>query len=774
MRRTLYLCLLVGILASIVSCRKQTLIANYDVIPLPREVALEPDAGEFTLNKNTVITYSADNDTLLKDAELLKSYLQLLTGHDLKIATVAKDKNTISLTLGNIENNPEGYRLNVAPEGIEIIGSTSAGVFYGIQTLRKSIPAEQSEKCDVIFPCVAITDYPRFAYRGAHFDVARHFFPADSVKKFIDLLALHNINRLHWHISDDQGWRVEIKKHPRLTEIGSKRSGTVIGHNTDEYDTIPVEGYYTQDQIRDIVKYAQDRHITVIPEIDLPGHMLAALAAYPGLGCTGGPYEVWQRWGVSEDVLCAGNDSVYLFINDVLDEVSDLFPSEYFHIGGDECPKVRWEECVKCQAKIKGLGLKSDKESSAEEKLQSHVMKHAENFLASKGKKIIGWDEILEGGVSDNATIMSWRGEAGGIAAAGKGNDVIMTPNTYLYFDYYQTLDQENEPIAIGGYVPLEKVYGYEPIPDSFTPEQAYHIKGVQANLWTEYIKTFPQAIYMELPRMAALSEVQWTRGDKDYDKFMKRLPAMMAHYKANGYPYSMRAYDIKGEVDVDSLTNSLSFKLNAPNDAVIYYTEDGSEPTVSSKLYSGPFKVDRDVRLKAMAVYPFGKGNIYNDSIKFNKATAHPVRLLSQPAPRYARSPHMLVDGKSGGENWASEGWIGFNGNDAIVEIDLVNPTEISEVAVNNRVDTNPFIFDVRKMSVSVSSDGENWKALASEEYPALTAQTRATNTHTLKFSPVETRYVKLTLEPEKSIPEWHQAKGKKAFIFIDEISVN
>ena len=763
------MCLLV-----LFACRHESFTADYNVIPLPNQITFGEAGNFFTLSGKTVITYPQGNDSLQRDARHLQDYLLQLTGHELKISEGEKEKDAINLYIDPIVENQEGYQIKITPETVDIAGTTSAGVFYGIQTLRKSIPANIAGKHDVKFPVATITDFPRFPYRGAHLDVARHFFPADSVKKFIDVLALHNINRFHWHLSDDQGWRVEIKKYPLLTQISSKRNGTVIGHNTDEYDTIPVEGYFTQEQIKDIIQYAGDRHITIIPEIDLTGHMVAALTAYPELGCTGGPYEVWKRWGVSEDLLCAGNDSVYVFINDVLDEISDLFPSEYIHIGGDECPKVRWEECIKCQTKIRELGLKSDSESSKEEKLQSHVMKEAEKFLASKGKKIIGWDEILEGGASQDATIMSWRGEAGGLAAAEKGNDVIMTPNTYLYFDYYQTRDVDNEPIAIGGYVPLEKVYGYEPVPESFTPEQAAHIKGVQANLWTEYIKDFPQAIYMELPRMAALSEVQWTQGNKDYEGFMSRLPSMFAHYKANNYPYSLRAYDIQGEVETDTTDHTLSFILKAPETAPIYYTLDGSQPTSSSQRYESPVKVDKDAKLRAVAVYPFGESKIFKDSVKFSKGTAHPVSLLSNPAPKYTNPPMTLADGQTGGENWNSNKWIGYNGTDAIVVLDLENPVEISNVSTNTNVDTNSHIFDIRKISVSVSDDGENWKDVISEEYPELSGRTRQINNHSVSFNPVTTRYVKVAMEPEKSVPSWHQAKGKPAFIFIDEITVN
>ena len=515
------------------SCKELPLqTASYDVVPKPQEVTLNGD-GAFRLKGSTKIAIA--NDSLATDAALLQEYIETLTGHRLKITDKTPKSNAIVLSATLENGNPEAYKLDITRDLVEINGATSAGTFYGIQTLRKSIP--QAMESNVDFPVATISDAPRFGYRGAHFDVSRHFFPTDSVKEFIDMLALHNINRFHWHLSDDQGWRVEIKSRPELTVKGSTRPGTLI-RRTGDYDTIEVSGYFTQDEVRDIIGYAADRHITVIPEIDLPGHMLAALASYPELGCTGGPYDVWCRWGISEDVLCAGNDSTYAFIDDVLGEIADLFPSELIHVGGDECPKVRWRECPKCQAKIAELGLKTDDHYTKEAKLQSYVMAHASDFLASKGKRIIGWDEILEGGAAPGSVIMSWRGEKGGIEASKLGHDVIMTPNTYFYFDYYQSEDRDNEPYGIGGFLPLEKVYSYEPITEDYTPEQAAHIIGIQANLWTEFIASFAHAQYMELPRMAALSEVQWSSAPKDYEAFFQRLPQMLRHYEANGYNY--------------------------------------------------------------------------------------------------------------------------------------------------------------------------------------------------------------------------------------------
>jgi len=521
-----------------VGCTERaSVIADYQVVPLPASIVLEDGQEGFEMTPKTKIV--ASDSAEIRNAELMASYIESLTGMKLQVTAEAPGSGYIRLSDNLGLENAEAYALTVNADSIVINGASAAGTFYGIQTLRKSIPAAGDN--NVVFPAAQIVDQPRFSYRGAHLDTSRHFFTPDSVKIFIDMLALHNINRFHWHITDDQGWRLEVKSHPELTEVGSKRAGTVIGANTGEYDSIPYGGYYTQEDVRDIVAYARDRHIAIIPEIDMPGHMQAALAAYPSLGCTGGPYEVWQRWGVSEDVLCAGNDSVYALVDDVLGEVCDLFPGEYIHIGGDECPKVRWQKCAKCQAKIRQLGLKSDKNSTAEQKLQSYFMHHATDFLSSKGRKVIGWDEILEGGLAPGAIVMSWRGEKGGIAAAEAGHDAIMTPNRYMYFDFVQTDDRGNEPQAAtwGDPLPVEKVYGYEPVPGTFTPEQAAHIIGVQANIWVEYMPTFHHVQYMTLPRMAALAEVQWSSAPKDYEAFAGRLPQLVEQYKNEGYNYA-------------------------------------------------------------------------------------------------------------------------------------------------------------------------------------------------------------------------------------------
>ena len=423
----------------------------------------------------------------------------------------------------------EEYRIEIGQKAAKVYASAYNGVLYALATLKQMLPEAiygtvLADDADWYLPCAVISDKPRFAYRGMHLDCARHFFSVDAVKRYLDIMAVYKLNRFHWHLSDDQGWRIEILQYPELTLVGGYRSGTMVGRDFNSDDGIRYGGYYTQDQIREVVSYADRLGITVVPEIDLPGHMLAALSAYPWLGCSGGPYEAWHKWGVADEVLCAGKETTYEFLENVLSEVAELFPSEYIHIGGDECPKTEWEKCPDCQAKIAELGLKADGKFSAEQYLQCYVTSRMQDFLATKGKKIIGWDEILEGQLAEGATVMSWRGIDGGIEAASHGFDAIMTPTSHCYFDYMQSRDTDREPVGIGGFLPLEKVYGFEPMEGM--PEGAEkHILGVQANLWTEYISTEEHLHYMLLPRLLALSEVQWCRPEnKDYAGFLTKL----------------------------------------------------------------------------------------------------------------------------------------------------------------------------------------------------------------------------------------------------------
>lgn len=512
------------------------------VIPLPHEIVMVDDEP-FVVRQNTRILYPKGDVLLEKNAQFLAGYIQETTGRKLKVEAgqdwKTDEDNVIVLGLDTEVDNPEEYELTVSPERVTIKGRTANGVFYGLQTLRKAVPAIALNS-NILLPAAVVKDSPRFGYRGMMLDVGRHFFSIDFVKRYIDLLALHNMNYFHWHLTEDQGWRIEIKKYPRLTEIGSTRKETGIGSSRTEFDGKPYGGFYTQDEIKEVVTYAQERYITVVPEIDLPGHMLAALAAYPELGCTGGPYEVACHWGVFPDVLCVGNEKVYEFLEDVLAEVMELFPSRYIHIGGDEAPRTRWAVCPKCQALARKEGLKADKEFTTEDRLQSYCMKRIERYLNEKGRQIVGWDEILEGEVAPNATVMSWRGMQGGIQAAQLKHDVIMTPNDYLYFDYYQSANKEQEPLAMGGGVTVEKVYGLEPIAEELTDEEKKHIVGVQANVWTEYISTPEHLEYMMLPRMAALAEVQWMMPKaKNYQEFLKRLSKLVEFYKRDEVNYA-------------------------------------------------------------------------------------------------------------------------------------------------------------------------------------------------------------------------------------------
>ena len=505
---------------------------NYDVVPLPQSIEMQK--GEpFVLNGEVQILAA---EGLQQEAEFLQQYISEVTGIQLQLAQKKEKKQKyIELAVNPKVSQQEGYVLTVTAKGITIQGGSAAGVFYGIQTMRKSLPL--ACKCGkhgakpgeaVSMPATIITDAPRFGYRGMMLDCSRHFWSVDFVKKFIDLLALHSMNRFHWHLTDDQGWRIEIKKYPKLTEIGSQRSGTVLGTNSDLDDGIPHGGFYTQQEAREIVKYAQDRHITVIPEIDMPGHMVAALACYPELGCTGGPYEVGHYWGVYTDVLCVGNPKVYEFVEGVLTEIMDIFPSEVIHIGGDETPTVKWEVCPKCQA----LGL-------AKDKLQAHFTQKVFDFLTAHQRRALGWDEILDGCPKD-AMIMSWRGSEPGAKAAELGHDVIMTPTSHVYFDYLQSKEAQFEPSRCGGFIPVEKVYSLEPAPDTLSAEAKTHILGTQANLWTEYIFTEGLLEYQALPRMSALAEVQWTQPDrKDYEAFKERLTRMTSLFKRYNYQYA-------------------------------------------------------------------------------------------------------------------------------------------------------------------------------------------------------------------------------------------
>lgn len=590
--------------------------SKINIIPKPLE--LKVLRGAFRIDSTTQVLFSQGDDAAAHVARYLAERIEKAGGLKLKVssatqATLVPGAILLAADQSAPELGDEGYLLEAKRDGIVLQGRP-AGLFYGVQTLFQLLPPqiygdEARSGVEWTIPAVRIKDKPRFQWRGMHLDVGRHFFPVEFIKKYIDEMAMHKMNVFHWHLTEDQGWRIEIKKYPRLNEIGSWRDGTIVGRMGRppyKIDNIRYGGYYTQDEIREVVHYAKERFVTVVPEIELPGHSVAALAAYPELSCTGGPFKVRQIWGISDDIYCAGNDQVFEFLEDVLSEVLELFPSEYIHIGGDEAPKIRWQNCPKCQQRIREEGLKDEHE------LQSYFIRRIEKFLNAKGRRIIGWDEILEGGLAPNAAVMSWRGVEGGIAAARQGHNVVMTPSSHCYFNQYQG-DEANEPMAFVGTISLKKVYGYEPIPDELTPEQARNVLGAQGNVWTEYIKTPERVEYQALPRMCALAEVVWSaKAKRDYQDFTRR---MSAHYQrldemdVNYHWPALTGLEAQN-VFIDEMTVNIG---NQRRDAEIHYTLDGSEPTKESPVFSTPMTITTPTVIKAREIVPNGRmGQVY------------------------------------------------------------------------------------------------------------------------------------------------------------------
>jgi hexosaminidase len=572
---------------------------------IPEPLSLKREAGTFVIERGTAIILGSNNVELRRVGEQLASKLRTATGYPLEIemsAGTSRRANAILLTLDDRSHDlgTEGYTLTVTKNSVEITATAPAGIFYGVQSFYQLLPVEV-EKSAIVSgivwsaPCVKIVDRPRFPWRGMHLDVGRHFFSKDSVERYIDLMAMYKMNMFHWHLTEDQGWRIEIKKYPRLTSVGAWRQETMG-------DCTPHGGFYTQDDIREVVEYAKERFITIVPEIEMPGHCLAALAAYPELSCSGGPFRVGTEWGVVYDVYCAGKEKTFQFLQDVIEEVASLFPGPFFHIGGDEVPKLRWSNCRWCQERIKTEGLKDESE------LQSYFIKRIEKMLNARGKRLVGWDEILEGGLAPNATVMSWRGIQGGIDAAKSGHDVVMTPTSYCYFDYYQGL--EGEPTAIGGYLPIDTVYAYDPVPPALSAAEAKHVLGAQGNVWTEWIPNFRQVEYMALPRLCAISEVAWSdKSRRDFRDFQRRLEE---HYNRLALrdvnfrlppPLGIGGWSIITEDTVVTIESPLS-------NATITYTLSGQDPTSASTPYTAPIRIEGERTVKAVLVLPNGRAS--------------------------------------------------------------------------------------------------------------------------------------------------------------------
>ena len=765
-----------GIIAmTLISCTGDMQEADYRIIPSPKAITENSADNPFVISKKVTITYPETHAELAKEANFLSEYLNEILGYSLKIeSSDTFKKGAINLSIDpTIFTENDSYKIIVNENNINVIASEASSLFYAIQTLRKSLPFDAKGE-NVLMPAAEIYDYPRFDYRGAMLDVSRHIFPLDSVKEYIEVMALHNMNKFHLHLTDDQGWRMEIKKYPELTKVGAWRSGTKIG-KSETFDTVRYGGFYTQEELRELVQYASDRHITIIPEIDLPGHQLAALATYPEFGCTGGPYEVWRQWGVSEDVICAGNEDAMRFLEDVLVEVMDIFPGEYIHIGGDECPKTRWEQCPKCQAKIKELGFKDDDHFKAENYLQSYVMKRMEKFVEDHGRKVIGWDEILEGGLGPNVTVMSWRSIDAGKEAAQQHHDVIMTPCSHLYFDYYQTEDIDNEPIAIGGYIPVSRVYEFEPIPSGLTDEEAKHILGPQANLWVEYIKNMNTVFYRVLPRMDALSEVQWVMPEqKNYDDFLNRAYKMVELYDLKGWNYAKHIFDIDVKIVPNVEAKCIDVTMSKFGDGDILYTIDGTDPLTNGIKYEKALNLTKSAKVRAIVKRKNNVGREFCTIIELSKSSMKPITLKNQPHENYRfDGANTLIDGLSGGSNYKTGRWIAFFGENVDAKIDLGEVQEISNLSFNCNLTKGDWIFNAKSVKVLVSDNGEDYKEIYSQEFPIETVREDGVMPYNIDFEKVKTQYVNVIIEPFMC-PEGHSGYGYPAWIFVDELSIN
>ena len=581
--------------------------AATDLNIVPRPVTITRLTGSFTLDRSTQIV-APDKDSH-DVAGLFNDFLVRNYGFRLKLtASEPRKGNCISFTQAGSQSLPaEGYRMLVGPNGIRVVGQP-AGLFYGMQTLTQLLPSKI--KLSAAVPALEITDFPRFRYRGVLLDVGRHFYPVAFIKKNLDLMAQYKMNAFHWHLTDDQGWRIEIKKYPKLTEVGSRRKETIKEQHFDPYvgDGIPHQGFYTQEQIKDIVAYAQTRFITIVPEIEMPGHSQAALASYPELACTPGPFEVSTTWGVHKEIFCP-KEQTFEFLKNVLNEIIALFPGPYIHIGGDEVLKDRWRESSDAQAVIKREGLKDESE------LQSYFIRRTEKFVNSKGKRLVGWDEILEGGLAPNAIVMSWHGESGGVEAARQKHEAIMTPYDYCYFDYNQG-DPKREPLNIGGFLPLQKVYGYNPMPKELRSEEQKYILGAQANVWTEYLPTPESVEYMVFPRLLALSEVLWSPLEaRDYADFRRRLPYHLARLEKQNVNYRIPEPNGLNDFYTASDDHAVVHLVPVVRGSKIYYTLDGSAASKESQRYESPFRVplplDQKVALNVIVVMPGGRRSV-------------------------------------------------------------------------------------------------------------------------------------------------------------------
>ncbi len=755
-----------------VACNKRV-VADYNVIPQVQNLSVK-DGDVYVFDSSRKLVY--DNQDSRRSLELFAQDLEELVGIRPSVAAGTSEdaKGNVYFTLGLQDGRKEAYSINVSSDGILVRAVSPEGIYRATRTLLKSVGTEKASSVE--FPSAEVSDWPRFGYRGLMLDVSRHFSDVEMVKRTIDMLALHQLNIFHWHLTDDQGWRIEIKSHPELTEVGAWRDDTVVGRYLGGTD-YPTDGkrhggFYTQEQIREIVAYAKERYIEIIPEIDLPGHTSAVLAAYPQLGCEDKEYKVANRWGVIRDVLCAGNPASLDLFKDIMDEVCELFPGKYIHLGGDECVKDRWKACPKCQKKIRELGLKDGSRYSKEDYLQSWFMGEVASFVQSKGKRVIGWDEILEGVPMDDSVIMSWRGTEGGITAARMGHDVVMTPTSDMYFDQSQTLASQLEEIPVGGFINVMKVYSYEPLPASLTPEQQKHILGCQANVWCEYMPEERIRQYQMLPRLAALSEVQWTMPErKNYKDFLKRLPKMLSIYDHYGYNYAKHIFDVACSYSVNVEKGSLEVSLSTLGNDPIYYTLDGTSPqTKKAMLYDDtPIVISSPSELK-VSVLRNGKFTKEETLFKLdcNKATFKKVNISTTLNIMQAHLPHeILTDGIIGSLRCDDYRWMSCTGRMSLI-LDLGKSESFSRigwVALNSRSEN---ILVPQNVKIQISEDGKQYCTILDIEKNHEIKAEQSVERISEEVGAQTARYIKMDFDsykyPDKTSPSW---------VFLSELIV-
>jgi len=762
------------------SCSSPTKKGEFTIIPKPKEIRLNNE--NFKLNSKTVFHYDDTKTELKEIADYFNSQIQSSTELNL-IHDNSKKENIIELLIEpESVNNKEAYILEIQTGKITIKSNSPQGVFYGINSLLQILPSEilgnKPMKTPITIQGATIIDDPRFSYRGVMLDVSRHFFPKEDIIKIIKTLAFHKINVFHWHLVDDQGWRIEIKKYPKLTEVGAWRVDREDCHWNSRENQKPGEeatygGYYTQEEIKEIVEIAKKHYIEIIPEIEMPAHVTSALAAYPELSCTGGPFTVAPGglWPIT-DIYCAGNDEVFNFLENVLSEVFDLFPSEYIHIGGDEADKSEWKKCPKCRKRMKKENLQDVHE------LQSYFVKRMESFIHQNKKKLIGWDEIVEGGLPERAIVMSWRGMENGIEAAKKGYHVIMTPTSHCYLDYYQG-DPAYEPLAIGGYVPLSKIYSFDPVPDTLSPEAGNNILGAQANLWTEYVPDIKHAEYMLYPRVCALAEITWSPEKSiQFDDFSIRLKDHLKRLKAFDIHYSNSIYQVTFQASYDTVTSQIQVQLkNELDPGKIRYTLDGQEPTLHSELYKTPIMIDKTTEIKAAYFDDsMEKPQVFDHVIKIHKGLGKDIQLTYPASPKYPGSGRWtLLNCLRGTESRNQEDWLGFEGTDFEAVVDLKEPIQVNNISIGFLNSQGAWIFLPTKIEFYISKNGKDYDLIKEIEHPL---NPKESNLEIVDFSaevkgdPIQ--YLKIKAVSTAECPEWHQGAGDPAWLFVDEIVID